>query len=101
MSELGYDVVHKYQGKEPSGRKINEIVLDYNSKWKYTNIGTLYSVISQPPYTSDKPHNPLINSGALVSASLILQMVKPELTDMAQKYDYLFQLFEVFKISCC
>ena len=43
----------------------------------------------------DKPHNPLINSGALVSASLILQMVQPELQDMAQKYDYLFQIFEV------
>ncbi|TRY67038.1 hypothetical protein TCAL_07223 [Tigriopus californicus] len=72
MSELGTDIVHKYQGKEPSGRKTNEIVLDFNNK----------------------PHNPLINSGGLVSASLILQMVKPELQDMAQKYDYLFSLFE-------
>lgn len=72
MSELGEEVVHKYQGREPSGRKSNEIVLDYNNK----------------------PHNPLINSGALVSASLILQLVKPELEDMAQKYDYLFGLFE-------
>ena len=32
LSELGEEVVHKYQGREPSGRKINEIVLDYNSE---------------------------------------------------------------------
>ena len=32
MSELGEDLVHKYQGREPSGRKSNEIVLDHNSK---------------------------------------------------------------------
>jgi len=32
LSELGDEIVHKYQGREPSGRKINEIVLDYNSK---------------------------------------------------------------------
>ncbi len=31
LSELGEELVHKYQGREPSGRKINEIVLDYNS----------------------------------------------------------------------
>ncbi len=53
LSELGEEVVHKYQvqivpkyekkifwkktlpfqGREPSGRKINEIVLDYNSEF--------------------------------------------------------------------
>ena len=32
MSELGEEIVHKYQGREPSGRNINEIVLDLNSK---------------------------------------------------------------------
>jgi glutaminase len=48
---------------------------------------------------ADKPHNPLINSGALLSASLILQLVKPELTDMAQKYDYLFCLLEVNSLT--
>ena len=28
------DEVHKYQGREPSGRKTNEIVLDHNSKFR-------------------------------------------------------------------
>ena len=28
-------LVHKYQGREPSGRKFNEIVLDHNSKWGF------------------------------------------------------------------
>ena len=31
----------------------------------------------------------------MVSASLLLQKVQPELQDMAQKYDYLFQTIEV------
>ena len=32
LEELGTDTVHKYQGREPSGRMFNEIVLDHNSK---------------------------------------------------------------------
>ena len=34
LEELGTDVVHKYQGREPSGRMFNEIVLDHNSTYK-------------------------------------------------------------------
>ena len=33
LEELGTDEVHKYQGREPSGRMFNEIVLDHNSKY--------------------------------------------------------------------
>ena len=40
LEELGTDEVHKYQGREPSGRMFNEIVLDHNSKyifwWKHS-----------------------------------------------------------------
>ena len=32
LQELGTDVVHRYQGREPSGRMFNEIVLDHNSE---------------------------------------------------------------------
>ncbi len=32
LEELGTEVVHKYQGREPSGRMFNEIVLDHNSE---------------------------------------------------------------------
>ncbi len=32
LEELGTEVVHRYQGREPSGRMFNEIVLDHNSE---------------------------------------------------------------------
>ena len=32
LEELGTELVHTYQGREPSGRMFNEIVLDHNSK---------------------------------------------------------------------
>ena len=44
---------------------------------------------------SDKPFNPLINSGALLSSALLLQLVKPELDDLARKYEYVMEIFEV------
>ena len=31
LDELGQELVHKYQGKEPSGRMFNEIALDHQS----------------------------------------------------------------------
>ncbi|KAI6221261.1 No extended memory [Aphelenchoides besseyi] len=48
-SELGSDYVHQFVGQEPSGRLFNEICLDANRR----------------------PNNPLINSGAIVTCSLI------------------------------
>ena len=32
LEELGAGVVHKYQGREPSGRMFNEIVLDHDGE---------------------------------------------------------------------
>ncbi len=32
LEELGPEEVHKYQGREPSGRMFNEIALDHNSE---------------------------------------------------------------------
>lgn len=53
--------VHKYVGHEPSGRSFNEISLDYQKK----------------------PHNPMINSGAIIVSSLL----KPELA-LPDRFDW-------------
>ena len=59
-SELG-EHLHSYVGHEPSGRLFNEICLDPNGK----------------------PHNPMINSGAIIVTSL-LHKGQP----MADRYDF-------------
>ena len=84
MNELGSDVVHQYVGRvsnnnltnfvnvflqEPSGRMFNELSLDFNSKCNFTCVKYKYMFL-------DKPHNPLLNSGAIMSASILLNLVK-------------------------
>ncbi|CAH2989306.1 unnamed protein product [Chilo suppressalis] len=70
LDTLGPDVVHKYVGTEPSGRNFNELVLDYNMK----------------------PHNPMINAGAILVCSLLKTLDKPEMT-LAEKFDYVMSFF--------
>ncbi|VDK49335.1 unnamed protein product, partial [Cylicostephanus goldi] len=66
-SDLGADFVHSYVGHEPSGRLFNEICLDQNGK----------------------PHNPLINAGAIIVTSLI----RNHLT-MADRFDFVLNEYK-------
>ncbi|GBP28168.1 Glutaminase kidney isoform, mitochondrial [Eumeta japonica] len=70
LETLGPDVVHNYVGTEPSGRNFNELVLDHNMK----------------------PHNPMINAGAILVCSLLKTLDKPEMT-LAEKFDYVMSFF--------
>lgn len=40
----------------------------------------------------------MVNSGAIMSASILLYLLKPEM-NMAQKYDYVFDFFKVINVS--
>ncbi|XP_065102894.1 glutaminase liver isoform, mitochondrial [Paramisgurnus dabryanus] len=62
VHESGTEHVHRYVGKEPSGLKFNKLYLD----------------------EEDKPHNPMVNAGAIVISSL----VKPD-SNKAEKFDFI------------
>ncbi|MBI4854165.1 MAG: glutaminase A [Acidobacteria bacterium] len=61
LEENGQEKVHKHVGREPSGRGFNELTLNYEGK----------------------PHNPMLNAGAIMCCSLI----KPE-SNIADRFDY-------------
>ena len=68
LNELGAKSVHQYVGQEPSGRMFNELSLDFNNK----------------------PHNPLLNSGAIMSCAILLSLVKPDMK-ISEKFDFLLE----------
>lgn len=61
LEENGEDGVHKHVGREPSGRGFNELTLNHEGK----------------------PHNPMLNAGAIMCCSLI----KPGI-NIADRFDY-------------
>jgi glutaminase len=67
VEELGVDKVHQHVGREPSGRSFNELSLN--------NDGL--------------PHNPLINSGAIMCTSLIKNN-----WDVADRFDHIMNTWK-------
>ncbi|XP_054625264.1 glutaminase kidney isoform, mitochondrial-like [Dunckerocampus dactyliophorus] len=67
VHELGSEHVHQFVGKEPSGFRFNKLSLN----------------------DEDKPHNPMVNAGAIVISSLI----KPD-TNKAERFDYIMDFLK-------
>lgn len=61
VNDLGSETVHEYVGQEPSGQAFNSLALD----------------------TNNKPHNPMINAGALIIASLLKNKLP-----LSDRFDY-------------
>jgi len=66
LKELGEEKVHQHVGREPSGHSFNEISLN--------KLGL--------------PHNPMINSGAIMTSS----MIKPHLS-RADRFEYIIDVW--------
>ncbi|XP_067300448.1 glutaminase kidney isoform, mitochondrial isoform X3 [Pseudorasbora parva] len=67
VHDHGTEYVHRFIGKEPSGLRFNKLFLDED----------------------DKPHNPMVNAGAIVCTSLIKQRA-----GNAEKFDYVMNFLK-------
>ncbi|XP_058499564.1 glutaminase liver isoform, mitochondrial-like [Solea solea] len=67
VHELGSEDVHQFVGKEPSGFRFNKLSLN----------------------EEDKPHNPMVNAGAIVISSLI----KPH-SNKAERFDHVMEFLK-------
>ncbi|XP_035512028.1 glutaminase kidney isoform, mitochondrial [Morone saxatilis] len=67
VHNLGSEIAHQFVGKEPSGFKFNKLSLN----------------------EEDKPHNPMVNAGAIVISSLI----KPH-SNKAERFDYVMDFLK-------
>ena len=67
QEELGEDKIHEYVGYEPSGNKFNAFILNENGK----------------------PHNPMINAGAIMVSSLIKPNEEP-----AERFEYVINFIK-------
>ncbi len=67
LEENGRDKVHQHVGREPSGHSFNAITLD----------------------SQNRPHNPMINAGALASLSLVQSQMS-----LADRFDYITKTWQ-------
>jgi hypothetical protein len=54
------------------------------------NDGSIFS-------STDRPHNPMLNAGAILSAGVAATLVEPDMTN-SEKFDYIQQYFKVSNI---
>lgn len=87
--ELGQATVDKYVSHEPSGRNFDEIVLDPNGECKENMHGWSFS-----ESFLGKPHNPMLNSGALMTSGVISTLVAPDIPSY-EKFEYVQRYFQV------
>ncbi|KAG9511129.1 Glutaminase kidney isoform, mitochondrial [Fragariocoptes setiger] len=76
LNELGTDVTHQYVGQEPSGRLFNDLSLK------------IFDEGGRP-----RPHNPMVNSGAIVVCSLLMNLIKPEMRS-SEKFDWVCDFYK-------
>lgn len=67
QEEVNTETCHQYVGYEPSGGSFNEISLD----------------------SANKPHNPMINTGAIVMCSMLKQKM-----NLADRFDFTTKMFK-------
>jgi len=74
LEELGEKNVHTYVGREPSGKAFNELTLNNNGK----------------------PHNPLINSGAIMTSSLIKNN-----SSLSERFEHIMNIWSKLSGGIC
>ncbi|XP_064652355.1 glutaminase liver isoform, mitochondrial-like isoform X2 [Lineus longissimus] len=90
LHELGQEIIHQYVGQEPSGRSFNELSLNPQRKIGPTSYWKKPPEITDEP-VKNRPHNPMINAGAIVLCSLLKNEMK-----LADRFDYIFQQYKRF-----
>ena len=94
LNELGRNIVHQYVGQEPSGRMFNELKLDANSEKKSRWCIVIRQIMTLTHLFSDKPHNPMLNSGAIMSAAILLNLLNPKM-DSEKKFGFFSDYLQV------
>ena len=104
LDKLGQEVVDKYIGQEPSGRDFNEICLDSKSQFLFncvvSKVESIHKLTTLIFSSTDRPHNPMLNAGAILSAGVAATLVEPDMTN-SEKFDYIQQYFKVCMLCNC